>query len=134
MKHIFEEVILRWFAAFALLVGIYNPSNFSLAYWAQNATQEQWPFIAVIAILLAIILFVFLRATYISLGAIGIAVLILLFGAIGWSMFNLGWIDTSEHNLLFYLAVAATSFILAIGSYWSRMYRRFSGQVEVTES
>lgn len=81
----------------------------------------------------AFALFYFMQCIVAAMVALGISVFTLLFVAIGWSLFNLGWINTSEHNLFFYLAVAGLSFILAIGSYWSIMYRRFSGQVEVTE-
>ncbi len=133
MGRILEELLFRWMAAAALLVGVYNPSEFSFYSWMMRADAQQTPYLITVGVILTVVLFVFARATMDSLGWVGTFALTILFLAIGWSLFNLGWIDMHEHNVLLYLAVAAAGFVLAIGSYWATIRRRFSGQVELLE-
>ncbi|MFT7176215.1 MAG: hypothetical protein ACJAUG_002220 [Halioglobus sp.] len=75
----------------------------------------------------------FLRATLMSLGIIGIALGLALFGAIVWMMVDFGLINMEATGVLTYVALVLLSLILAIGMSWSHIRRRLSGQFDVDD-
>ena len=73
-----EELFLRWIAAVALVVGTYNPSQFSFVHWAMRADAHQLPYPIFTGTLIILGFLVFLRATWHSIGFPGLALLVIL--------------------------------------------------------
>ena len=127
----FEGFVLRWLSAVALVLGTYNPSEFCLVAWIEKATANELPYLILTGCLFAIGFIVFLRATARSLGTVGLTMLLVFFGAFIWSLVNLGWINTDEHNVLLYAALLSIATIMAIGMSWSLIREEVTGQVDV---
>ncbi|MFK8047588.1 MAG: DUF6524 family protein [Halioglobus sp.] len=123
----------RWIFALILVFGTYNPTDYSFVSWIMSDGFEFAPVIAVVGILLLIGWTIFLRATLLSLGVIGIALGLALFGAIVWMMVDFGLIDMEATGVLTYVALVLLSLILAIGMSWSHIRRRLTGQFDVDD-
>lgn len=89
-------------------------------------------------VLFAIVLFIgwsiYLRATWRSLGAVGIIMAGAFFAALLWVLVSNDLIDLKADNKFttaLFLVIASA--ILALGMTWSMIRRRLSGQVDVTE-
>ena len=78
--------VARWLAAFALVFITFNPTSYSYTNWLIAAgTDDDLPIKALAGILLLIAYVIFLRATWRSIGLLGLILVVLLFGAIGFS-------------------------------------------------
>ncbi|MFT4824240.1 MAG: hypothetical protein ACJASY_003819 [Halioglobus sp.] len=123
----------RWIFALILVFGTYNPTDYSFISWITAEGTQFSPVIAVVGVLLLIGWTMFLRATLMSLGIIGIALGLALFGAIVWMMVDFGLINMEATGVLTYVALVLLSLILAIGMSWSHIRRRLSGQFDVDD-
>ena len=123
----------RWIFALILVFGTYNPTEYSFVSWIMAEGTQFSPVIAVVGLLLVIGWTIFLRATLMSLGVIGIALGLALFAAIVWMMVDFGLIDMEATGVLTYVALVLLSIILATGMSWSHIRRRLSGQFDVDD-
>lgn len=123
----------RWIFALILVFGTYNPTDYSFISWIMAEGTQFSPVIAVVGILLLIGWTMFLRATLMSLGVIGITLGLALFGAIIWMMVDFGLIDMESTGVLTYIALVVLSLILATGMSWSHIRRRLTGQFDVDD-
>jgi hypothetical protein len=123
----------RWVFAIALVFGTYNPSGYSYVDMLFAEGAEFGPVTALIGVALLIAWVVFLRATWRSLGMIGIALGAALFGCLIWLFIDLGWLSLESTGALTWLALLLLSLILAAGMSWSHIRRRLSGQFDVDE-
>jgi hypothetical protein len=123
----------RWVFAIALVFGTYNPSDYSYVDMLVGQGAEFGPVTALIGVALLIAWVVFLRATWRSLGMIGIALGAALFGCLIWLFIDLGWLSLESTGALTWLALLLLSLILAAGMSWSHIRRRLSGQFDVDE-
>ena len=64
--------LARWLFAAALVIGTYNPSEYSYVNWAFSDIDQFGPVMALVGVALLIAWVVFLRATLRSLGVVGI--------------------------------------------------------------
>jgi len=76
---------------------------------------------------------VFLRATFNSLGTLGLILGIAFFGAIVWLLFDLGLLSMEGSSVLTYIILFMLAAILSVGMSWSHLRRRWSGQQVVDE-
>ena len=123
----------RWAFAAALVFGSYNPTEFSYVSWALSDTVEFGPVVALVGVILLICWIMFLRATWISLGPIGIVLGLALFGCLIWLLVDLGVLSMESTSALTWLALLLMSLLLAAGMSWSHIRRRLSGQFDVDE-
>jgi len=91
------------------------------------------PYIAICGIVLIIGWAIYLRATFRSLGMIGLALAALLFGSFIWLFFDLGWLNSTNVSILEWVTLALLSLILALGMSWSHVRRRLTGQVDTDD-
>ncbi len=123
----------RFFFALILVLATYNPSGYSYLHWIKESINAINPYIALTGILLTIGWVVYLRATFRSLGFIGILLLTVLFGCILWLLIDLGLLSL-EHDVVFHWVILfLVSLVLTIGISWSHIRRRLSGQVDIVE-
>lgn len=127
------SLLLRWLFAAALVFGSYNPTEYSYISWIFSESSEFGPVPAIVGIALLIAWIVFLRATFLSLGWLGIILGAALFGCIIWLFVDLGWLSLDSTSAVSWLALLLLSMILAVGMSWSHIRRRLTGQVDVDD-
>jgi drug/metabolite transporter (DMT)-like permease len=125
--------LIRWIFALLLLVLTYNPSFSSYSTWVTEHYTDQLPLAVLGALVLIAGYLVYLRATLNSIGIVGMVLILALVGAILWVLFSLGWLTFGNYTLNTWVFILALSLVLAIGMYWSVIWRRISGQVDVDE-
>ena len=126
-----------WRALFALVLVFvtYNPSQVSYYHWVRGALGAG-SFGAVHAVLGIVLLagwVVFLRATFQSLGVLGLLLGAAFFAALVWLLVDLGWLATDSVPTMTWVVLVCLSLLLAVGMSWSHVRRRISGQVDVDD-
>ena len=125
--------LLRVLFAAVLVFGTYNPTSFSYVSYVLAEGHEFGPITAIIGLLLLIAWIVFLRATFLSLGWLGVILGAALFGCIIWLFVDLGWLSIDSTGAITWLALIVLALILAVGLSWSHIRRRLTGQVDVDD-
>lgn len=123
----------RWLFAIALVLGSYNPSDFSYVSWVMAESSVFGPIMAFVGVALLIAWIIFLRATFMSLGALGIVLGGALFACIIWWFIDIGLLSLEATGALTWIVLLILSFILAAGMSWSHIRRRLTGQFDVDE-
>ena len=123
----------RWVFALALTLGTYNPSGYSYVGWSLGEGTEFGPILAIVGLVLLIAWIIYLRATFMSMGWLGVSLGAALFACVIWLFVDLGWLSLDSTGLLTYLALLLLSLILATGMSWSHIRRRLTGQFDVDE-
>jgi len=123
----------RWLFALALVYGTYNPSGYSYIGWLLGEQTEFGPELAIVGLVLLIAWIIYLRATFLSMGWLGVALGAALFACIIWLLVDLGWLSLDSTGVISYLALLLLSLILATGMSWSHIRRRLTGQFDVDD-
>jgi hypothetical protein len=74
-----------------------------------------------------------LRATWRSIGPIGLVLAIAFFGGIIWTVIDFGLVDTAKPTVMAYLLLILVSLVMAVGLSWSHVRRRVSGQSDIDD-
>ncbi len=125
--------VARWLFAAALVFGTYNPTAYSYIKWVFAEGTEFGPIPALVGVALVIAWIVFLRATFLSLGWLGIVLGAALFGCLIWLFVDIGWLSLESEGAITWVVLLLLSLILAVGMSWSHIRRRLTGQVDVDE-
>jgi len=128
-----KEFIVRWAFGLILVCASFNASGYSMIHWLVNIFPQITPAFAVCAILLLIGWAIYLRATFRSLGGVGIVLLVALLAAVVWWFWDLGWLSLENFSFLAWLGNVAVSLVLAIGISWSHIRRKITGQQDVDD-
>ena len=126
--------LFRWMGALALVLGTYNPTPYNFIAWVtDDATQgDQVPLKFLIGALMIIGYVIYFRATFESIGFIGIGLALLFFGGVVWLLIDWGFLDLEEYGTLAWVILFVLATIMAIGISWSFIRRMLSGQVDQT--
>jgi hypothetical protein len=125
--------LIRWISALVLLVITYNPSFWSYSTWVGANYTENLPVAVLVGLILIAGYLVFLRATLNSIGIVGMVLILALVGALLWVLFSQGLLTFGNYTFNAWVVIIALSLVLAVGMYWSVLWRRMSGQVDVDE-
>ena len=123
----------RWLFAAVLVFGTYNPTDYSYVDWILAESTTFGPIVAIVGIALIIGWIIFLRATFMSMGWLGISLGAALFGCIIWLFVDLGWLSLDATGAISWVVLIILSLILATGMSWSHIRRRMSGQFDVDD-
>mgnify|MGYP001826849729 FL=1 len=123
----------RWLFAAVLVFGTYNPTHYSYVDWILAESTTFGPIVAIVGIALIIGWIIFLRATFMSMGWLGISLGAALFGCIIWLFVDLGWLSLDATGAITWVVLIILSLILATGMSWSHIRRRMSGQFDVDD-
>ena len=123
----------RWIFSAALVFGTYNPSSYSLVGWVMDDDFVIGPVPAIVSLILLIAWIVFLRATFLSMGWLGIILGGALSAAFLWLLVDLGVLSLDKPHMIAWLVLLVLSLILAAGLSWSHIRRRLTGQVDVDD-
>ena len=125
--------LARCLFAAALVFGTYNPTEYSYIKWAFAEGTEFGPVVAFVGVALLIGWIVFLRATFLSMGWLGIILGGALFGCLIWLLIDVCWLSLESTSALTWIILLMLSLILATGLSWSHIRRRLTGQVDVDD-
>ncbi|MCB1677102.1 MAG: hypothetical protein KDI16_00280 [Halioglobus sp.] len=123
----------RWVFAAALVFGTYNPTDYSYLSWVFSANATFGPVLALVGVLLLIGWIIFLRATFMSMGWLGIILGAAFFSCLIWLLVDLGWLNINAPGTISWLALLLLSVLLAVGMSWSHIRRRLTGQFDVDD-
>jgi hypothetical protein len=123
----------RWLFAALLVFGTYNPTDYSYLSWLLAEGTELGPIVALVGLVLLIAWIVFLRATFLSLGWLGICLGAALFGCVLWLLVDVGLLSLDSTSAITWLVLLVLSLILATGMSWSHIRRRLTGQFDVDD-
>jgi len=119
----------RWVFALILVIGTYNPTDYSYASWITAEATDFGPIHALVGIAILIAWIIFLRATFYALGPVGIALFTALFGCFIWLLVDIGWLSLDSGSALTWVLLVIISMLLAVGMSWAHIRRQLSGQV-----
>lgn len=122
----------RWVLALVVVLGTFNPTDYSFYSWA-IAEGGSLPLKVLVGIVLLIVMIIYLRATWFSIGPFGLILAAAFFGALVWVLVDFGLLALGQGSLLTWIILVILSLILAIGMSFSLFRRRISGQVDVDD-
>jgi len=125
--------LLRWLVATGLVLATFNPSGYDLVQWGTRSLSTSAPIVALAGIVILIGYIIFLRATFRSIGPVGILLVAALLGAVGWVLVDLRVLSLQNTGLMIWLGLLSLSFILAVGLSWSHVRRALSGQSDMDD-
>ena len=123
----------RWIFALALVLGTYNPTQWCYYAWATADSTTFGPIVAIVGIVLLIGWIMFIRATFESMGWLGITLGAALCASVAWLFVNQGWLSLESDATIAWVVLIILSLILAAGMSWSHVRRRMSGQFDVDD-
>ena len=85
------------------------------------------PVHAIVGIALLIAWIVFLRATFLSLGWLGIILWGALFAAIVWFFVDIGWLALDSTSAISWVVLLLLALTLTVGMSWSHIRRQLTG-------
>ncbi len=128
-----QGVALRFLFALLLVLLSYNPSGYSYFRWVYNSINHITPYVVIAGIILIIGWGIYLKATFNSLGMIGIIALAALFACLVWLFIYWGLLSVTNISAMAWVIEVLLAALLAVGMCWSHFTRRMSGQVDVDE-
>jgi hypothetical protein len=127
-----EGFLWRWALALVVVLGTFNPTDYSYYGWVTGA-EGMLPVKALIGVVLLIVIVVYLRATWFSLGPVGLVLAAAFFGALIWVLVDFGLLVLGQGSIFTWIILVVLSLILAVGMSFSLFRRRISGQVDVDD-
>ena len=124
---------LRWFIAFILLVATWNPTQWNFVHWVRANGTGNLPVTVLFGLLLLVGYIIYLRATFRSIGPMGVGLVVALFAAVIWVLVYYGLLGVQNSALNQWLAILVTSMVLGVGMSWSIFRRRISGQIDMDD-
>jgi hypothetical protein len=125
--------LFRWALALVLVLGTYNPTNFSFISWVAGENAEFGPPILIVGLLLLIGWIFLVKSTFDALGWLGVSLGAALFAAIVWLFVDLGWLSVDSPTAMSWIILIIISLILAVGMAWSYVKRRVTGQYNIDD-
>lgn len=125
--------ILRWLFAILIVLITYNPTGYSLIHWLWPLNNEQLP-LKILALLVMIVLYlIFLRATFRSIGLLGITLAFAVSGTLVWLFIDQGWMSVDNYTALTWILLIVIGTIQGIGISWSHIRKKLTGQFDTDD-
>jgi len=126
-------LLTRWLAAFALLTATFNPTPYNYVAWAQDYGRSNLSIAVLAGLLLLVGYIICLRATLRSIGALGMTLVLAIFGALVWVLVDFGVLELGNDSLTVWIGLVALATVLGIGLGWSHVRRAITGQTDVDD-
>lgn len=133
MKLSLGDIAFRFLFALLLVMLTYNPTGYSYFQWAYDSMHNITPYIVIAGLVLLIGWAVYLKATFSSLGFIGIVLSAAFLGCLVWLFIYWGLLNTTDVSTMAWIVEILLAVLLTLGMSWSHISRRMSGQVDVNE-
>ena len=121
---------LRLILALIVVFSTYNPEGTSYYHWIYEDLANFTALKAFIGVILLIGWIILLRATFGSLGFIGVALAIAFFGLAIWLIIDVMGLSTDNQRVITYIIGIMIACVLSIGVSWSHVRRRLTGQID----
>ena len=121
-----------------LVYATWNPSGRSFYHWVIqpifDGTFKIGPLQVLVLLLLIAGWVIVLQATFRSLGAGGTLLVAGIFAALMWLLIDKGVFKPSGAKAYAHVGLIALSLVLAVGTSWAIVTRKWTGQVEVDQN
>ena len=124
-------VFIRLVGALAVVLLTYNPTGYFFYHWAMRDSASITAVKAFAGALLLVGWVVCIRTAFVALGALGLALSVLVLGTLVWMLRDYGILNPDNPSLLSWVTLIVIGIILGIGLSWSLLRARVTGQVEV---
>lgn len=125
--------LIRWGLALALLAATFNPTQYNFVRWVSQNYQDELAISVLAGLLLIVGYIIYLRATFRSIGVIGIALVTGIVAATIWVLADQGWLTLDDTDVMVWLGLFGLSFVFGIGLSWSHVRRALSGQSDMDD-
>lgn len=125
--------ILRWLFAVLLVLITFNPTHYSLFHWIWPLNTEQMPLKILASLVMLVIYIIFFRATFRSIGLLGIILALAVSSTIIWLFIDQGWMSINNYTVLTWVLLFVIGTILGIGISWSHIRRKLTGQFDTDD-
>ena len=122
-------MLLRILFAVVLVAATWNPTGWSYVQWALIDTSTFDATKALVGVLLAAAWLLCIRATWVSLGLMGLVLAAIVIGVFVWWLLSMG-IVSSDQRTMQWIGVIAIGVVLGIGMGWSLFRAKATGVVE----
>lgn len=126
----FKQFLIRFTFALILVLATYNPTHYSFVHWVLYTFPDITPYVGLAGITLIIGWVIYIRATILSLGKLGITLAATFFGCFIWLFVYLGLLELKSASIFSWLILFMLSILLGLGMSWSHIRRNLSGQVD----
>lgn len=123
-------MLLRILFALAIVIATWNPTGYSYVQWALIDTSTFDATKALVGVLLLAAWLLCVRATWVSLGLMGVILAAIVIGVFVWWLLSMG-IVSSDQATMQWIGVIAIGVVLGIGMGWSLFRAKATGQVEM---
>ncbi|MEM9428016.1 MAG: DUF6524 family protein [Pseudomonadota bacterium] len=127
-----RALLIRCAAALVLVMVTFNPTGFSYTHWALSGGANL-PLAILLGLVLLVAYVVFLRATFRSIGFIGIGLVVAVVGAFVWLLTDFGIINFQNPGVMAWIGLIVISLVLGLGLSWSIIRRAITGQLDVDD-
>jgi hypothetical protein len=125
------NVLIRVAFSLALVFLTFNPSGHSYFHWlTQNLTPVQ-PAVVIAGLVLLGGWMFFIRATFSSMGTVGVLILLGIFASVVWWMVSRGWLSLENRAAMAWVVLTCLGLLLGIGMSWAHLRNKWSGQASV---
>ncbi len=129
--------LLRWLGAALLVFATYNPTGWSYLHWAMATGEDAGAGNVPLKILVGLLLLggfgVYFRATWLSLGMMGIALVVAVFGVFVWLLADYQLVDVGSPMVIVLVVEIILTIVMGVGMSWSHVQRRLTGQLDVDD-
>ena len=122
-------MLVRILFAVILVLVTWNPAGVSYVQWALIDTSTFDDTKALVGVLLLAAWILAVRATWVSLGMLGVALAAVVIGVFVWWLMSIGLVSTDQRTLL-WIAIIAIGVVLGVGMGWSLVRQKTTGVVE----
>jgi hypothetical protein len=123
--------LVRFVIALFLVMIAYNPSTYSWVHWLNSDTALVYKVGSGVLLLIGWVMY--LRATWMSLGAIGTVLAAAFFAVLIWLLIEWGVLALENTSVVVWVVEFILSGVLAVGMSWSHIRRKVSGQYDTDE-
>jgi uncharacterized membrane protein (GlpM family) len=139
----YSGFLIRWAIALVLVFATFNPEQYSYFHWVAGYgtgpeggaafSSDNIALKILAGVVLVILYVIYLRATWRSIGPIGLSLAAVFFGAVVWVLIDFNILDLYQSTVMAYVILFILATILAIGISWSHVRRRVSGQADIDD-
>ena len=129
----FDGFIARWIVALVLVLGTFNTTDYCYYRWVTNPEGGNVPLKVLVGLIILIVLIIFARATFRSIGVVGLVLASAFFATVVWVLIDFGLLEPESSGVMTYILLVVIATILAVGMSWSHIRRRLSGQADVDD-
>ena len=127
------DFLIRWIAALVLVLATFNPTEYNYVRWAIESAGGRLPLVVLCGLVLLVGYIIYLRATFRSIGPIGMGLVAAIIGAVIWVLIDFGVLTLDNPTAITWIGLVGLSLILGIGLSWSHVRRRLSGQSDMDD-